>query len=71
MENTMRSNKAIIVLWTPGCNDGADLAARSAWLAQAIATGETKKRLALKPQGAIRSLAFMPLAQMENARNNE
>jgi len=67
----MRSNKAIIALWTSGCNDGADLAARSAWLAQASASDETKKRLAFKPRGAIRSLAFMPLAQMENARNNE
>jgi hypothetical protein len=42
MENTMRNNAAIIVLWTSGCKGGADLAALSAWLARAGASAETK-----------------------------
>jgi hypothetical protein len=42
MENTMRSNEAIIALWTSGCNGAADLAALSAWLARAGARQNTK-----------------------------
>jgi hypothetical protein len=42
MENTGRNNEAIIVLWTSGGKDGADLAALGAWLARAGASAETK-----------------------------
>src|ERR1700693_4376506 len=42
LENTMRSNKAIIALWTSGCNGAGDCPPLSAWLARPGASQNTK-----------------------------